>query len=127
MSNIKKIFNAGSVALIGATDKEGSVGRAILENLLLSKTRKVFPVNPNRKDVLGAVCYSSILDVKEKIGLAIIATPAKTVPAIVEECGKAGADGVIIVSAGFREIGDEGTLLEKQIKEIRDKYRMRII
>lgn len=121
------MLNPKTVALIGASEKEGSVGRAIMENLLLSKKSKIFPVNPNRNTVLSITCYPNIASVPEPIDLAVIATPAKVVPETVEECGKAGVQGIVIVSAGFREIGDEGKKLEDQIREIRKKYAMRII
>jgi acetyltransferase len=127
LGDIGRILAPKTVALIGATEREGSIGRAIMENLLLSKDRKVFPINPNRKAVLGVECHPNITSVPEHIDLAIIATPAHTVPEIVEECGKAGVEGIIIISAGFREVGEEGKNLEKQIVEIRKKYGMRII
>lgn len=121
------MFDPETIAVIGATEREGSVGRAILENLLLSKDRKIFPVNPNRKTVLGIVCYSNITEVSEPIDLAIIAIPARIVPEIVEECGKSGVEDIIIVSAGFKEIGEEGRKLEEQIREIRMRHGMRIL
>lgn len=127
LGDIGRILAPKTVALIGATEREGSIGRAIMENLLLSKDRKVFPVNPNRKAVLEVECYPDITNIPEHINLAIIATPAHTVPEIVEECGKAGVEGIIIISAGFREVGEEGKNLEKQIAEIRKKYGMRVI
>lgn len=127
MGDIGRILAPKTVALIGATEREGSIGRAIMENLLLSKDRKIFPVNPNRNEVLGVRCYPDIANIPEHVDLAIIATPAHTVPEIVEECGKAGVEGIIIISAGFREIGEEGKNLEKQIVEIRKKYGMRVI
>ncbi len=121
------MFDPETIAVIGATEREGSVGRAILENLLLSKDRKIFPVNPNRKTVLGIMCYSSITEVSEPIDLAIIAIPARIVPEIVEECGKSGVEEIIIVSAGFKEIGEEGRKIEEQIREIRMRHGMRIL
>ncbi|MCX5816739.1 MAG: bifunctional acetate--CoA ligase family protein/GNAT family N-acetyltransferase [Proteobacteria bacterium] len=127
MGDIKKMFNPDAVALIGATDETGTVGRATLENLLLSEKRKIFPVNPNRKTVLGRECFPDIGSVPEHVDLAVITTPAKTVPGVVEECGKAGVNGIIIISAGFKEIGEEGKRLEAQIMEIRNRYGMRII
>src|SRR3990170_3121349 len=121
------MLNPKAVALIGASEKEGSVGRAILENLMLSKNRKLFPINPNRTTVLGIECYPDIARVPEQVDLALIATPARTVPETVEQCGKAAVPGIVIVSAGFREIGEEGKRLEAQIREIRKKCGMRII
>jgi len=121
------MLNPKTVALIGASEKEGSVGRAILENLLLPKSRKLYPINPNRTTVLGIQCYPDLSRVPEKVDLAVIATPAQTVPEMVEQCGKAGVPGIVIISAGFREIGDEGKRLEDHIREIRKKYGIRII
>lgn len=115
-----------TIALIGATEREGAVGRVILENLL-SKDLKIFPVNPNRNIILGVECYPNIAKVLEKIDLVIIAVPAQKVPEIVEECGRVEVEGIIVVSAGFKEIGEEGRKLEEKIIEIRKKYGMRII
>ena len=123
----RRMLNPKTVAVIGASEKENSVGRAIVENLLLSKNRKIFPVNPKRTTVLGIRCFPDISQVPEQIDLAVIATPAHTVPDVVEQCGKAGVAGAVIISAGFREIGEEGKRLEDQIKGIRKKYGMRII
>ena len=127
MADLKKIFSPKTIAVIGASESEGSVGKALTENLLLPNNRKIFPVNPNRKSILGIDSYARIADIPEQIDLAVIATPAQTVPGIIEECGKSGVEGVIIVSAGFKETGKTGEKLEEQIKEIRKTYGMRII
>ncbi len=125
--DIKAMFNPKTVAVIGASDEEGSVGRALMENLLLSDRRKTFPVNPNKKVILGLHAYPSIADVPEHIDLAVVSTPAGTVPGIVEECGRAEVEGVTIISAGFKETGEEGNKLEQEIIEIRKRCGMRII
>jgi len=127
MGDLKRMFNPETIALIGATDKEGSVGKATLENLLLSEGRRIFPVNPRRKNVLGLPCYPTIVDVPDHVDLAVILVPAKNVPECVEECGKAGVEGIIIVSSGFREVGEEGKKLEDDIIAVRKTYGMRII
>jgi acetyltransferase len=116
-----------TVALIGATDREGSVGKAVLENLVLLRDGKVYPVNPHRKDVVGLKCWPSISRVPERADLAVIATPAATVPALVEECGRSGVHGIVVISAGFKETGEEGMRLEREIEAIRREYGMRII
>jgi acetyltransferase len=122
------MLNPKTVAAIGATEKEGSVGHSLMKNLLLGRDRrKVYPVNPKHDNVLGLKCYPEIAKVPEHVDLAIIATPAKTVPSLVEECAKAGVDGVVIISAGFREIGEEGAKLEDEIGRIRAKHDMRIL
>ena len=127
MSDLRKIFNPKTVALIGASESEGSVGRAIMENLLQSGDKRVFPVNPNRKSVLGTDSYPSIAEIPEQTDLAVIAIPARNVPDMLKQCGEAGVEGIIIVSAGFKETGEEGKMLEGQIKEIRKTYGMRIV
>ncbi|MEM3119896.1 MAG: GNAT family N-acetyltransferase [Nitrososphaerota archaeon] len=128
MGSLERMFNPRAVALIGATDREGSVGLALLQNLFKSSLdRHIYSVNPNRESVLGIECYPSIGAVPEHIDLAVIATPAKTVPGIVEECGEAGVEGVVIVSAGFKETGEEGKKLEEEIKRLGHQYGLRIL
>jgi len=127
MGSIIEMLNPRSVALIGATEKEDSVGRAVLTNLLRAASRTVHPVNPQRQTVLGRPCFPSIRDVPGHTDLAVIAVPARTVPAVVEECGKAGVAGAIILSAGFGESGAEGRRLEGEVADIRKKYGLRII
>ncbi len=127
MGSLKKMFEPAAIALVGATDKEGTAGRTILENLLLPGSKKVFAVNPFRDTVLGLRSYTKVTDIGEPLDLAIIVTPAATVPDVVEECGQAGTQGIVIISAGFRETGEEGRSLEGRIAEIRRKYGMRII
>ena len=127
MDNLRNMLNAKAVALVGATEKEGAVGRTILENLLRSKERKVYPVNPNRKKILEVDAYPDIASIPEHVDLAVIATPARTVPGVVEECGKAGVNGVVIISAEFKEIGEEGRKLEGEIEKIRKKYGLRVL
>ncbi len=125
---MKNFFDPKSVALIGATEREGAVGRVIFENLLKGRElRKIYPVNPNRESVLGVKCYKSIIDLPETVDLAIIATPAPTVPKIIEECGESGVKAVIIISAGFRESGEEGRKREEEVIRIARKYGIRIL
>jgi acetyltransferase len=122
------IFAPKSVAMIGATEKEGSVGRTLLWNLISNPFGgTVFPVNSKRKSVLGIRAYSSISVVPEAVDLAVIATPASTVPAVVEECVQKGVKGAIIISAGFKEIGVEGIKLEQEILKTAQQGKMRII
>jgi acetyltransferase len=128
LAAIDRMLNPKTVVAIGGSEKEGSVGYALMKNLLLGKDRRqIFPANPNRDTVMGLKCYASIDKVPEHVDLAVIATQAKTVPGIVEECAKAGVDGVIIISAGFREIGAEGAKLEEQIRSIQAKHGIRVL
>lgn len=127
MVDLMRLLNPQTIALIGASEKEGSLGSALLRNLLVSEKRNIFPVNPVRKTILGLPGYASIAEVPERIDLAVVATPAATVPQIVEECGKAGVGGLAIVSAGFQEVGEEGKKREDRIREIQKRYGMRIL
>ena len=112
-----------SVALIGASEKTGSVGRALLENLESFRGR-VFPINPSHPTLLGQKTFSTIRAVPEGVDLAVIATPAATVPDIVAECAAMGVKGAVIISAGFKESGPAGAELEKQILQRRGKMRI---
>ena len=105
---IERMLSPKVVAAVGATDTEGAVGQSVMANLLLGRDRrKIYPVNKNRESVMELKCYPSVSKIPEHVDLAVIATPAKTVPGIVEECANAGVDGVVIISAGFKEVGAE--------------------
>jgi acetyltransferase len=118
------MLNPRTVALIGATETPHSVGRTIMENLL-SFDGTVYPINPKRSMVLGVKAFANIADTPEPVDLVVIATPAATVPNLVSECAAAGVKGAVIISAGFKEIGAEGTRLEQEI--IARQGTMRII
>ena len=111
------MFTPGSVAVIGATDRPGAVGRIVLENLLHGRFKgKVYAVNAKREEVLGVKAYKSIRDIPQQVDLAVVATPAATVPPLVGECVDAGVRSAVVVSAGFKENGAEGAELERQIQ-----------
>ena len=122
------IFHPRSIAVIGATEKPGSVGRTILWNLLSSPFGgTVYPVNPTRPAILGVKAYPSVAAIREPVDLAVIVTPAKTAPQLVADCGEAGVKGVIIISAGFKEVGAEGAELERQVLEAARRYGIRVV
>ncbi len=122
------IFKPTTVSVIGATEKPGSVGRTLLWNLITNPFGgTVFPINPHRHSVLGIKAYPTIFDVPEKIDLAVIATPAPTVPKIISDCVDAGIKGAIIISAGFKEAGEKGIALEQEILEQAHRGKIRII
>ena len=122
------IFQPRSVAVIGATERPGSVGRTIIWNLISNPFGGVvYPVNPTRPSVLGIKAYPNIGDIDDEIDLAVVVTPAPTVPGIIEECVAKGVKGAIIISAGFKERGPEGVALEKRILEIAHRGNMRIV
>ena len=125
---LDKIFDPRSVAIIGASDEEGTVGYALIKNFTETGFEgKIYPVNIRKNEILGYKAYQTVEQIPEPVDLAVIATPAKSVPEIVEQCGKAGIKGLVIISAGFKEIGAEGKALEDKILEIKKKYGIRII
>lgn len=122
------IFKPKTVALIGATEKPGSVGRNVLWNLISNPFGgTVFPVHPSRHSVLGIKAYPNVAAIPEPVDLAVIVTPASTVPGLISECVDVGIKGAIIISAGFKEIGSEGIELERQVLEQARRGGMRII
>lgn len=122
------IFKPKSIAIVGATEKAGSVGRTLLSNLLSQPFGgTVYPVNPNRASVLGVKAYPNLKAIPEKVDLAVIITPASTVPELVGECVDIGVKGAIIISAGFKELGKPGEELESRILKETQRGKIRII
>ncbi len=127
-STLESFFAPKSVAVIGATDREGSVGRTLLTNLCKETfPGKVYAVNPNRSEVLGLRCYPNIRAVPEKVDLAVVVTPAPSVPAVIGECVDADVRSAIVISAGFKEQGAEGAALERQLQEQLRRGTMRLV
>jgi len=121
-------FKPRSVAAIGATDRAGHVGRTVLWNLISSPFGgTVYPVNQKKSSVLGIKAYPDVKSLPEAPELAVIMTPAETVPGVVEECAQAGVKGVVVISAGFRESGQRGLELERQILSAARPTKMRIV
>ena len=127
-SSFDRMFAPRSVAVIGASDRQGSVARTVLLNLKNpSFPGSIYAVNPKRDEVLGLKCYPGIAAIPEKIDLAVIITAAPSVPAIIGECVQAGVASAVVISAGFKERGEEGAQLEQQIREKLQGSRMRVI
>ncbi len=127
-SPLDPIFAPRSVVVIGASETPGAVGRTVLWNLISNPFGgTVYPVNHKRDNVLGIKAYKSVADVPAKPDLAIIATPAATVPDLIRQCAAVGVKAAIIISAGFKELGEKGADLERQVLEIARASRMRII
>ncbi|MGB9609961.1 MAG: acetate--CoA ligase family protein, partial [Bryobacteraceae bacterium] len=121
-------FRPKNVAVIGATETPGSVGRTTLWNLISSPFGgAVFPVNPNRASVLGIKAYRNVKEIPAEVDLAVIVTPARTIPGIIRECGEAGIKAAVVISAGFKETGPEGAELERQLVENARAAGMRVI
>lgn len=122
------IFTPKNVAVIGATETQGTVGRTVLWNLISSPFGgAVFPVNPKRSSILGIKAYPNIASVPEPVDLVVITIPAPAIPNVIKECVDQGVRGAVIISAGFKEIGPSGAELEKQILEHARRNDMRII
>ncbi len=121
------MFAPSSVAVVGATDRPGTVGRTVLENLLHAFQGQVYAVNSKREKVLGLKAYKSVGDLPQPVDLAVVATPAATVPQLIGECVDAGAKSAVVISAGFKERGAEGVVLEQKIREQLQRGSMRLI
>jgi acetyltransferase len=127
-SALDGFFAPTSVAVIGATDREKSVGRTVVANLCSGSFKgKVYPVNPARAELMGLKCWARIGDIPEQVDLAVIITPAPKVPALIRECVSAKVRAAIVISAGFREHGAEGAALERQIQTELQRGTMRLI
>ncbi len=126
IKQLDEIFNPKSIAVIGASNDKNTVGYGVFKNLKNFKG-KIFAINNKRKRVQNKKAHPSILDIKEEIDLAIIATPAPTVLKLVEECGKKGVKAVVIMSAGFLESGKKGETMTKQILTLSRKHNMRVM
>jgi acetyltransferase len=121
-------FDPEAVAVIGASEAPASVGRAVLSNLISHPFGgMVFPVNPKRRSILGVRTYPSVRDIPEEVDLAVIATPAASVPEVIRECVEKHVRGAIILSAGFRELGEPGRKLEQEVLAEARRGRLRII
>ena len=122
------IFRPKSVAVIGATNREGSVGNAIFKNILLSGFGgTLYPVNPKAASICGVHCFTNVSAIPDEVDLALIIVPASAVPDVLEECGQKGVRGAVIVSAGFKEVGPEGAELEKRAAAVAQRYGIPLV
>jgi len=127
-SALDELFRPSSVAVIGASNRPGKVGTSLFRNILQAGFRGVaYPVNPSWKSVSGVRCYPSVSALPEPPELAVVIVPAASVAEVVDELGKAGTRGLIIISAGFREVGEAGAALEAEVVRRAAKYRMALV
>jgi acetyltransferase len=127
-AGLRPLFQPQSVAVIGATDRAGTVGRSVLSNLLASRFPiRLYAVTLNHSEVLGLKTQKNISDVPEEVDLAIVVTPAQTVPQIIAECVNANVRSAVVISAGFREQGHAGARLEEKIKEHVRRGALRLV
>jgi acetyltransferase len=126
--HLKPLFAPNSVAVFGASDRIDSVGQIVFQNMLQSGYHgALYPINPSHAKVQGCKAYSSIFEITEPVELAVIATPAHTVPDIIDECGRHGVKAAVIITAGFGEAGTAGKALERAVLENAQRYGMRLI
>jgi acetyltransferase len=127
--HLDRLFEPRSIAVIGASDTQPGVGHSVLRNLReCGFEGAIYPVNPHRQTIQGLRAYPAIGDLPQTPDLAVVCTPAATVPGLVEECGAAGVGGMVVLSAGFRERGEEGQKLEQALQVARQRFRsMRIL
>jgi acetyltransferase len=127
-AGLDPLFRPRSVAVIGATDRPATVGRTLLSNLLASQPHvQVHAINPTHSEVLGIKTFARVADVPAPVDLALVVTPALTVPKIIGECVDAGVKAAVVISAGFREQGPQGAALEDEIQQHLDRGSMRLI
>ncbi|OOG28763.1 GNAT family N-acetyltransferase [Thioalkalivibrio denitrificans] len=125
---LHRILSAQGIAVIGASERPEAVGGRVLQNLSeMGYPGTLYPVNPRHKKVMGRACVASVADIERAPDLAVVATPAETVPEIVRQCGEAGVAGVIVMSAGFAETGDRGARLQTEMIEVARETGVRII
>ena len=128
MGKLNFISNPKSIAVIGASAQEGKVGYTVMNNIVISKySGKVFPINPKAPEILGYKAYPSITECPEIPEVAVFVIPSKQCLAVAEECGKKGVSGIIVISAGFKEVGGEGIELEQKLIAVGKQYNMRIL
>lgn len=125
---LDRIMHPGSVAVIGASKNETKRGYQSIKTLLAEEFEgPIYPVNPKETIIAGLPCFSDIKEIKKPVDLALIATPAETVPTILEACGRKKIPGAVVLSGGFREIGGQGKVLEKKMMKVAHKYNIRIV
>jgi len=126
--SLKKLFNPKSIAIIGASNEKRSVGKALMDNIMPLKDKVlIYPVNIKRKNISGLKAYKSVLDIDKKVDLAVVAIRASIVPVIMQEIAQAGIKNVVIISAGFSEVGKEGEVLLEKVKKIAIENNIRIM
>ncbi len=128
VKQLESVFQPQNVAVIGASSSKGKVGYSVMKNIKESNFEgALFPINLKADSIMGFKAYKSVTDVPEEIDLAVICVPAKFVVSVVEECGEKGVKSIVIITAGFKEVGPEGAKKERKIAEIAEKNGMRVV
>ncbi len=127
-SGVSNLFYPKSIAVVGASRRAESVGGSLFSNLLFNKYQGIlYPVNPKAESIFGGRCYRDVRDIPGKVDLAVLIIPNVAIPKTLKACARRGIRSVIVISAGFKEIGGEGAVLEKEVKRIVQKYQIRLI
>lgn len=125
---LKEFFEPSTVAVVGASRDAGKIGNTLLKNIIEAGYEgKIFPINPKAQEILGLTAYPSIIDVPTSLDLVIVAVPSNFVPAIIGECAEKGVKAAVVISGGFREIGEHGEQLERELLQTARKAGIRII
>ena len=128
MSELSAFFQPQSVAVIGASKKPGKIGHAIIENMLACGYRgKIYPVNPREEEIEGLPCRRSVQEIGTAVDLAVVAVPARHTVGVAAECGVAGVKNLVVITAGFKETGREGLVLEKELTRVCRRHGMRLL
>ncbi len=126
--SLDAIFKPRALAVIGASRTKQTIGNEIIHNLIEYEFNgKIFPVNPKAAVIHSMKCYPTILEIPDEVDLAIIVVPKQLILKVVDQCGKKGVKGLVIITAGFRETGEKGKLLEQQLHERIKKHGMRMV
>ncbi|MDB5902616.1 MAG: hypothetical protein JWM26_1494 [Betaproteobacteria bacterium] len=125
---LSRLFEPSSVAVVGATERDGAVGRVLIENMLAAGFKgDLYGVNPGHDSVLGVPCYPSMLALPQRVDLAIVATRAESVPEVIGDCGRAGTKAAVVITAGFSETGAAGAALERTVLATARAHGVRLI
>jgi acetyltransferase len=128
LTDLDKLFEPDSIAVFGASDRDASVGARVYRNIMASGFKgQCYPINPKHTKVAEARCYKSLEELNRNIDLAIIATPARTVSEILEQCGNFGVRTAVVQSAGFAELGEIGIALQEKMVETARMNRIRVL
>ena len=126
--DLKHVLDAESVAIVGASKVETKRGFQAIRTLLDERyAGRIYPVNPKESRILGLKCYKKVSDIEDPVDIALITTPARTIPGILEDCGKKGVQGAVIIAGGFGETGAAGKDLERAMVEVAQKNHIRLI
>ena len=125
MPDLKSLYNPAGIAVVGASDAPGKVGNAVVRNLKdCGYPGDVYPVNPGREEIEGLKCYPTVTDIPGEVDLAVMCIPAPMVADAMRECGEKGVKSIVVISAGFKEVGPEGAEMETELVEVADEFGM---